>query len=266
MTWQPIDCHAHTTFSDGALEPAELARVVRSRGVRPSVADHLSGDVRYAVKSVEGVRVYLDALESIDVARGGEFCWHDALWRVLPDDLAARFTHRVGSLHAVPIEGSPYVHMFQREWPEGLTPDAYMELHVAAFERLAAEMPVDIYAHPTLLPIPLRPLPPEELWTEEREERAVAALARSGVAFELSSRYRPHERIVRRAAAAGVRFSLGSDGHTAQQVGVVDFGLQLARSLGVRDEELYDPYVHGSRGRGMRDEPPDDAVARPAPS
>ena len=249
MTWQPIDCHAHTTLSDGALEPAELVRVVRERGVRPSVADHLSRDVRGAVRSVDAVRRYLDVLEEFDVARGGEFCFHDALWRELPDDVAARFTHRVGSLHAVEREGRPYVHMFQRTWPDDLTHAAYMELHVAAFERLAAEMPVDIYAHPTLLPIPLRPLPPEELWTEALEERAVAALARSGVAFELSSRYRPHERIVRRAAAAGVRFSLGSDGHSLEQVGDVRFGLELARSLGVRDEELYDPYAHGTRGR-----------------
>ena len=253
MSWQPVDCHAHTTFSDGALPPDELARVVRSRGVRPSVADHLSRDVRGAVKSVEAVRSYLDALETLDVYRGGEFCWHDALWRELPDELAARFTHRIGSLHAVPIEGKPYVHMFQREWPAELSHDAYMDLHVAAFERLAAEMPVDIYAHPTLLPIPLRPLPPEELWTEEREERAVAALARAGIAFELSSRYRPHDRIVRRAAAAGVRFSLGSDGHTLEQVGVVTFGLELARSLGVKDEELFDPQVHGKAERGKRD-------------
>jgi hypothetical protein len=50
---------------------------------------------------------------------------------------------------------------------------------------------------------------------------------------------------------AGVRFSLGSDGHTFDQVGILDFPLALARSIGVRDEELYDPYVHGTKSSGL---------------
>ena len=104
--WTPIDCHAHTTMSDGALSIEELIDTVRARGVRPSIADHLSTGVSQAVKSIEGVREYLDALEPYDVARGGEFCWHDPLWRELPSDLSARFTHKLGSLHAVHIPGA----------------------------------------------------------------------------------------------------------------------------------------------------------------
>ncbi|HET7456726.1 MAG TPA: hypothetical protein VFJ74_03660 [Gemmatimonadaceae bacterium] len=246
----PVDLHAHTTMSDGALAPADLVTVVRGRGVRPSVADHLSRDVTSAVKTVVGVRSYLDELESHPgLLRGGEFCWHDSLWRELPDDVVRRFTHRVGSLHAIYLSADRerYIHMFQRRLPDELTPDAYMDAHVAELERFAAEMPVDVLAHPTLLPLPYRSLPLEELWTEAREERAVAALHRAGIAFEISNRYRPHERFVRRAADRGVRLSLGSDGHTPEQVGDIAWPLALARGLGVADEELYDPERHGSR-------------------
>jgi histidinol phosphatase-like PHP family hydrolase len=137
--------------------------------------------------------------------------------------------------------------MFQRAWPAGLDVDAYMDAHVATLERFAREMPVDLLAHPTLLPLPLRERPLEELWTEAREERAVRALASAGIAFEISNRYRPHERFVRRAADAGVRLSLGSDGHTREQVGDVAWPLALARACGVRDADLYDPVVHGRR-------------------
>ena len=247
MTWLPVDCHAHTVFSDGMLDPAALAALVRSRGARPSVADHISTDVAWAVKTVDAVRDYLDALEQTDVLRGGEFCWHDPLWREVPPELVRRFTHRVGSLHAVQLADDSWVHMFQKRLPSGLDRDTYMEAHVATLERFAAEMPVDILAHPTLLPLPWRKLPLEELWTEPREERAVAALARAGIAFEISNRYRPHERFVRRAVAAGVRISLGSDGHTEAQVGDLAFPLALARAAGVADADLYDPSAHGSR-------------------
>jgi histidinol phosphatase-like PHP family hydrolase len=203
--------------------------------------------VSKAVDSIDGVRAYLDALDPFDVFRGGEFCWHDSLWRELPDDLNRRFTHRIGSLHAITLANGTLVHAFSRRLPPDLTPDAYMGAHLDTLERFAREMPVDILAHPTLVSIPFRHLDPERLWTEAREERAVTALRDANIAFEFSNRYPPHPRIARRAVTSGLRISLGSDGHTRDQVADVAAPLALARSLGVRDEDLYDPARHGSK-------------------
>lgn len=248
MSWRPIDCHAHTTMSDGALPVDALVETALTRGVRPSVADHISRDVRGAVKSVTAVRAYLDELDRHDVARGGEFCWHDDLWRELPDDVMARFTHRVGSLHGVWTAAGTLVHAFSGTLPDGLTPASYVDILLDNLERLAREMPVEILAHPTLLPIPFRRLPPEQVWSEAQEERAVRALAAAGIAMEVSARYRPHERLVARAHDAGVRLALGSDGHTREQVANLEYPLALVRRLGVPDDALYDPWAHGRRG------------------
>ena len=242
MAWKPVDCHAHSTMSDGVLDVPALIERVTGRGVRPSVSDHISRDVTGAVDSVDAIRDYLDVLDQYDVARGGEFCWHDSLWRELPDDLSARFTHKLGSLHAIYLDDRSLVHAFSRSFPSGLSPDAYMSAHITNAEQLAATMPVDILAHPTLVTLALRSLPVDELWTEDREERLVGALFEAGIAFEVSSRYRPHERLVRRAVDRGVRIALGSDGHSDDQVGDVTFSLALARHCGVRDEDLFDPY------------------------
>jgi histidinol phosphatase-like PHP family hydrolase len=247
MTWLPRDCHAHTIFSDGTLTIEELVERVQARGVRPSVADHLSGDVEYAIKDLDEVIRYLDALEQHDVGRGAEFCWHDPLWRTLPAAVMKRFTHVIGSLHGVFLPSSDQVVHAFRPMPSALTADQYMDIHIDNAERFAREMPVDILAHPTLLPMGLRRVPVDELWTDEREDRLIEALRSAGIAFEVSSRYRPHERLVRRAVAAGVRLSLGSDGHTAEQVGDITGPLALTRLLGVRDEDLYDPFTHGRR-------------------
>jgi histidinol phosphatase-like PHP family hydrolase len=252
MTWQPVDCHAHTRMSDGALKIDELVERVNARGVRPSVADHISRDVAGAIKSIEGVEAYLDTLDEYPVLRGGEFCWHDTLWREIPVALIPRFTHRVGSLHAIHLADGTLVHAFGRGLPDGLSAGEYMDAHLDAAERFAAEMPVDILAHPTLVPIALRRTPGEELWTESHEERLVEALFRAGIAFEISNRYKAHERIVRRAIDRGVRLSLGSDGHTADQVGDLAWPLALTRRLGVRDADLYDPTLHGSRTQEAR--------------
>jgi histidinol phosphatase-like PHP family hydrolase len=241
-----VDCHAHTTFSDGQLTVGALIERARARHVRPSVSDHISSYMDSAVRTVDETRAYLDALEQHDVLRGGEFCWHDSLWRELPDDLIRRFTHRIGSLHGIWLTNGEIVYAFSRRFPD-ITPDEYMESHVANLERFAQEMPVDLLAHPTLLPLALRRYPLEELWTEDREERAVHALAAAGIAFEISNRYRPHDRFVRRAWEGSVRLSLGSDGHTFDQVADLAYPLSVARALGVPDHELYDPVRHGSR-------------------
>jgi histidinol phosphatase-like PHP family hydrolase len=243
MAWNPVDCHAHSTMSDGALDVPQLIERVTGRGVRPSVSDHISRDVAGAVASIDAIRAYLDELEHYPIARGGEFCWHDALWRELPDDLATRFTHRLGSLHAIYLDDRTLVHAFSRRFPGSLSRDDYMDALVTNAEQLASIMPVDILAHPTLVNLTLRDVPPDELWTEEREERLVSALLTAGIAFEISARYKPHERLVRRAIDRGVRISLGSDGHSADQVGDLTFPLALARHCGARDEDLFDPYT-----------------------
>jgi len=243
MAWKPVDCHAHSTMSDGALDVPQIIERVTGRGVRPSVSDHISRDVGGAVASIDGVRAYLDELERYPIARGGEFCWHDALWRELPEDLAARFTHRLGSLHAIYLDDRTLVHAFSQRFPAALTRDEYMDALVANAEELAITMPVDILAHPTLVNLTLREVPADELWTEEREDRLVTALFDAGIAFEVSARYKAHERLVRRAVDRGVRISLGSDGHSADQVGDLTFPLALARHCGARDDDLFDPYT-----------------------
>jgi histidinol phosphatase-like PHP family hydrolase len=254
MNWQPVDCHAHSHFSDGALTIDQVVERAAVLGVRPSVSDHISRDAQRAIHSVAAVAKYLDALEGVDVLRGGEFCWHDDLWRELPPDIVSRFTHRVGSLHAVRLPRGEWVHAFSRTLPDGLTVGDYMDAHLATLEAFAREMPVDILAHPTLVALPLRSADTDVLWSEAREDRIVDALYAAGIAFEISSRYPPHERLVRKAVERGVRISLGSDGHTLEQVANVTRPLALSRALGVPDDELYDPRTHGSRTGNRPDE------------
>jgi histidinol phosphatase-like PHP family hydrolase len=245
--WQPTDCHAHSRHSDGALTVAEVVARAAALGTRPSVTDHISRDAPTDVNSPAAVERYLDDLEQHAVLRGGEFCWHDALWRELPPSTVRRFTHRVGSLHSIRLSNGRFFRAFSHELPASLTAKLYMKAHLASLEALAKEMPVDILAHPTLVPPPLRLMYPHDLWTERMEARAVKALKRTGIAFEISARYPPHERLVRRAVDAGVRIALGSDGHAAEQVANVGAPLALARRLGVADDALYDPVRHGSR-------------------
>jgi histidinol phosphatase-like PHP family hydrolase len=245
--WLPTDCHAHSRHSDGKLTVAELVERTKELGVRPSVSDHISRDAPTIVDSPAAVIEYLDDLDQYPVLRGGEFCWHDALWRELPASTVRRFTHRLGSLHSILLPNNTWFRAFTAELPRGLSPEQYMEAHVSSLEALAADMPVDILSHPTLIPPSLRTRDQTTLWTETLEERAVRALRDAGIAFEISARYKPHERLLRRVVDAGVRISLGSDGHSREQVGNLTEPLAMARALGVADMDIYNPERHGSR-------------------
>jgi histidinol phosphatase-like PHP family hydrolase len=73
----------------------------------------------------------------------------------------------------------------------------------------------------------------------------VEAVVASGVAMEISNRYRlPHDRLLRKAKQAGARFSLGSDGHTAAQVARLEWATATARRVGIGDEDLFVPGEH----------------------
>ena len=67
------------------------------------------------------------------------------------------------------------------------------------------------------------------------------------IAFEISNRYRAHERLVRRAQQPECASRLARTGTRCRRVGDVAWPLAMARACGAPDEDLYDPFRHGSR-------------------
>ncbi|HEX2091132.1 MAG TPA: hypothetical protein VHG28_01975 [Longimicrobiaceae bacterium] len=241
------DLHAHTTMSDGDLPLERVVEVARERGVQIGIADHVSArNVDRFVATEERVRAYLDALDGAPVFRSAEFCWCDDLWRSLPGEVMERFDYRIGSNHGFWLPdrsmGSPWWQRLPGLWNQ--RPQELMEVMVRNLCDMVRTMPIEIAAHSTLTPPALLALEGDihAWWTEEREDRYVEALAESGVALEISNRYRlPHDRLLRKAREAGVRFSLGSDGHTEAQVARLEWATGAARRVGVADADLFVP-------------------------
>ncbi len=241
------DLHCHTTMSDGYVPLDRLIEIAAGLGVTVGVADHVSTrNLDRFVSTRPRLDAYLDALEDAPVFRSGEFCWCDDLWHTLPDDVMDRFDYRVGSNHGFNLPGggmgSPWWEQLPPAWAD--RPQELMDVMVDELCRMVRAMPIHIAAHSTLTPPALYEMENDvdAWWTEPREERWVQALAETGVALEISNRYRlPHDRLLRRALDAGVRFSLGSDGHGVEQVARLDWAVQTARRVGVTDAHLFVP-------------------------
>ncbi|HEV2150376.1 MAG TPA: hypothetical protein VGR37_23455 [Longimicrobiaceae bacterium] len=245
------DLHAHTTMSDGSLPLERVVEVARERGVEIGIADHVSSrNAEMFVADEAEVRRYLDALEGAPVFRSGEFCWCDELWRDLPDEVMERFDYRIGSNHGFWLPdgtmGSPWWERLPAPW-RGREQEL-MEIMARNLCDMVRSMPIHIAAHSTLTPPALLELEadPHAWWTEDREDRYVEALAGSGVAMEISNRYRlPHDRLLRKAREAGVSFTLGSDGHTEAQVARLEWAAETARRVGITDADLFVPERSG---------------------
>ncbi|MDQ3389451.1 MAG: PHP domain-containing protein [Gemmatimonadota bacterium] len=239
------DLHVHTDMSDGDLPLERVIQLAAERGVMIGIADHVSSrNATRFVSTGERLRQYLAVLEDPPVFRAGEFCWCDPFGIDLPAEVAASFDYRIGSNHGFALPdgsmASPWWTTLPEPWAK--RPQELMEILTRNLCDMVRSMPIQIAAHSTLLPPALLRLEEDvhAWWTEEREDRYVEALRESGVALEISNRYRlPHDRLLRKAREAGARFALGSDGHTEAQVGRLDWAVETARRAGISAGDLF---------------------------
>lgn len=252
------DLHVHSDLSDGDLTPERVADLAAARGVEIGIADHVSSrnPARF-VADLEQVEAYLTALHPLPLFRAAEFCWLDHLWHELPQETLARFDYRIGSNHGFLLPddtvASPWWKTLPSPWDAD--PDAVMDALADGLCELVRTMPVQIVAHSTLTPPALLELEDDTdaWWTASREDRFVEALVGSGVALEISARYRlPHDRLLRKALEAGVRFSLGSDAHHEEQVGRLEWAVETAGRVGITARQLFVPERASRRQRAWK--------------
>jgi len=234
-------------MSDGDLSLSEVVAIATSLGVTVGIADHVSSRNQVLfVSSAERLERYLEALGGAPVLRSAELCWCDPFATGLAAEVLERFDYLVGSNHGFALPDGTFASPWWRALPEAWAsrPDELMEIMVHNLCDMVRSMPIQIAAHTTLLPAALLTIEPDlhAWWTEEREDRFVEAVVRSGVALEISNRYRlPHPRFLRKARQAGARFSLGSDGHHRDQVAQLGWAVQAAREAGIGEAHLFVP-------------------------
>ena len=153
---------------------------------------------------------------------------------------------RIGSNHGFALPDGTWASPWWSELPDPWRsrPHELVEVMVANLCDLVANMPIEIVAHSTFMPSALLRIEDDvhAWWTEELEDRFVEAVVRHRVALEISNRYRlPHDRLLTKALEAGARFSLGSDGHRAQQIANLDWAVETARRIGIGRADMFVP-------------------------
>jgi hypothetical protein len=119
-------------------------------------------------------------------------------------------------------------------------PQDFMDQLVENIEKILTE-PVDIYVNPTYLPGEINDRY-DELWTEERMDRVIKALVDNGVAFEINNARRiPSAAFITRAREAGVKFTLGTNNGSVNDLGRMGYAIEMITECGLTPADMWMP-------------------------
>ena len=252
------DLHVHTTMSDGDLSLLEVVALAEERGVVVGIADHVSSRNAAAfVSNRQALDSYISAISSAPVFRSAELCWCDPFAMELAAELSQSLDYLIGSNHGFALPDGSFASPWWTKLPPpwNARPQELMEVMVHNLCDLVRTMPIAIVAHSTLLPPALLQLEGDVYawWTEDREGRFIEAAIESGVAIEISNRYRlPHDRLLIKAREAGGTFSLGSDGHHHHQIARLEWAVATAHRVGVTEDQLFVAEPRGALSQGRK--------------
>ncbi len=123
---------------------------------------------------------------------------------------------------------------------------AFMDMLVARTVGILSNEPVDLYVNPTFLPAAIE-AEYDALWTDERMDRVIQAAVANGVAIEINARYKlPSEKFIRKAKAAGAKFSFGTN-NGDRDLGDLAYSRLMARRCNLTREDFFVPRPDGQK-------------------
>jgi hypothetical protein len=116
----------------------------------------------------------------------------------------------------------------------------FMDQLVGQIVYVISNEPIDIYVNSTFLPKVLQ-AEYDALWTEARMDRVINAAVEHNVAIEINARYKiPTASFIKRAKAAGVKFSLGTN-NTDKELGTLDYCIEMIEECGLQPDDFFKP-------------------------
>lgn len=238
------DLHTHTTHSDGHASVAELLHTANEKGYGLGVSDHLYCG---GMNTREDVLAYLTELKQYPVLKGceaniGEDYSHD-------EAVISSFDYVIASVHDVPdlmgksIRLSEY--FGKRAGEDCIWDNPFCQGHSERY--LTALLPIitqtmqtqcmDIYGHCTVLPFC------EDLagstFLVDWENELISLCKKYHIALEISGLWKePGLSMVRRAKAAGIKFTYGSDCHLKKDICDINYSIEIGNKAGLEESDF----------------------------
>ncbi|MBI5394305.1 MAG: hypothetical protein HZA91_03320 [Verrucomicrobia bacterium] len=242
-----VDFHVH--LDNSTIE--KVAELSAQRRVKFGIVEHAGTKENIyptVLSNDEELGRYLAMLKGKPVFRGVQAEFIDWMGCFSPAALA-KLDYVLGD--AMTIRGPKGERI--KLWEKGVEQrvdmsdkQAFMERFVDWHAEVMARTPLDIFANTTWLPAALMP-DYDALWTEARAQKVIDAALKYGVALEISASYKlPRLPFLKQAKAAGVKFSLGSNGRYPK-MGLIDHSIAMAKELGLKRSDMFTPAPDGKK-------------------
>jgi hypothetical protein len=236
-----VDYHVHLK---GGLTIDDLVAIFQPRAVRLGVA--LNCGVGFPTTNDDALRPFLQQMEGKPVykamqAEGREWV------KLFSPEMIAKFDYVFTDSMTFTDQRGKRVRLWIPSEVQVDDKQAFMDMLVEKTVGILNHEPIDIYVNPTFLPDVIAK-EYDTLWTDERMDRVIAAAVKNGVAIEINARYKlPSEKFLRRAKAAGAKFSFGTNNGGRDDLGDLAYSRLMAVRLGLTAADMFVPKPDGQK-------------------
>jgi hypothetical protein len=217
-----VDFHVH--LKEGLTLEQALAKSRRD-GIFYGIA--INGGKGFPIENDEGVRKFYESMKGQPIfiamqAEGREWT------KMFSQPIAALFDYVfTDSMTWTDDSGKRMRLWIPEEVGTIADPQAFMEQLVSRTVGILEREPIDIYVNPTFLPDVIAK-DYDRLWSPERMDKVIGAAVKNHVAIEINNRYKiPSATFIKRAKAAGCKFTMGTNNAGPSDLGRCEYALGL---------------------------------------
>jgi hypothetical protein len=227
-----VDYHVHLS-PDLTLDAA--AELARSRGMQFGILEH-PGEASGIVTDAD-LLAYVDRVHAKGLLVGLQPV-HRGWAAAFGKDALASLDYVLMDADTLPLpDGSTMLIWRHDNFIRDV--EGFMAAYWNHIMGILTEEPIQIFARPTYLPIPLARRY-DELWTDEQMAQIIQVAVDRGIALEIAEQVRvPSERFVRMAKEAGATFTFGTNARN-DNAGGFTYCRQVAEAVGLRDTDMLD--------------------------
>lgn len=242
-----VDFHVH--LDNSTIE--KVVALAQERGMKFGIVEHAgTKENQYptVLSNDEELGRYLERLDGQPVFRGVQAEWTDWM-RCFSRPMLAKLDYVLTDAMTFPGKDGQRVKLWDKDVEARVDmadKQAWMDRFVDWHVEIIRKQPIDILANTSWLPASM--LPEYDLyWTTARIEKVVKAAVACQVALEISASFKlPKLRFLQQAKAAGVKFSLGSNGRYPN-MGKLEYALEMAKSLELKPADMFHPASDGQK-------------------
>jgi hypothetical protein len=240
IDFQLVDYHVHLK---GGLTVDQAIAHAEARGMKYGIAQNCG--VGFPVTDDAGLQRFLDSLEGKPVYRAMQAEGREWVKMFSPEMIAKADYVFTDAMTFTDYKGRR-MRLWMRNEVHVDDEQQFMDMLVGKIEGVMAE-PIDIYVNPTFLPARIAGKY-DELWTDARMDKVIAAAVKNGVAIEINARYKlPSKKFIQKAKKAGVKFACGTNNGGADDLGNIEYCRRMIRECGLTEKDFFVPRAKGRK-------------------